>query len=400
MKHPRLIGLGIVLWIIYTGLVWQAFTARSPGGNDFMTHYAAWNAYMKYGLNPYSDEAALYAQQQIYGRPAKPTEDQNRLAYPFYSIALHGPFILIGDYALARAVYMTLLQVALLAGVGLVIRALHWRLSFGWMSLVCVWALFDYPQARGILLGQFAIFGFFSVAAVLYGLQHERDGLAGAVLVISTIKPTLVFLVVPYLLIWAAVRRRWRFVIGFGVTLGAAMAMSWLVLPTWLTDWLYRMENYAGYTVGQSPIWLLTHQVWPALGETGEWILAALLMGAVLAAWWRAFRAIEMDWFYWALGVTLVISNLIVPRSATTNYALLLAPTLWLFARLDQASRKYRAVIIGYMVLSVCGLWSLHLATIVGNQEQPIMFVPAPVVLGLALVVAGVLLSRKPPIDL
>src|SRR5713226_2156184 len=93
------VGLALAILVVwaagYTWGTWRYFTRPVPGGNDFLAHYTAWQAYLEQGLNPYSDAAALYTQQAIYGRPAGPGEDQNRLNYPFYSILLHGPFVLI-----------------------------------------------------------------------------------------------------------------------------------------------------------------------------------------------------------------------------------------------------------------------------------------------------------------
>ena len=90
-------------------------------------------------------------------------------------------------------------------------------------------------------------------------------------------------------------------------------------------------------------------------------------------------------WFYWSLGITLVVSNLIVPRSATTNYVLMFVPTLWIFAVLERSFTWGKIAVWISMLVSFVGLWWLHFATVVGNQEQPIMFIPYPLILGLVL---------------
>ena len=41
------------------------------------------------------------------------SRDQNLLVYPFYSVLVYGPFIFI-EYTVARAMFMTLLQAAVL----------------------------------------------------------------------------------------------------------------------------------------------------------------------------------------------------------------------------------------------------------------------------------------------
>ena len=377
----------IVLGVVYTWATWRYFTLKVPGGNDFLAmHYSVWQAYVQKGYSPYSDDAALYTQQMIRGRPALPGEDQNRLTYPFYSILLYVWFIWL-DYPLARAIYMTLLQVVLFIGIYMTLNLFQWKIR-GWLlAIVLAWSLLFYPVARGVILGQFAIVGFFSLAGALYYLMRKRDILAGSLLVISTIKPTLVFLVVPFLLIWAIFRRRWHFVISFvGIVIGLSLA-SMIVYPSWIGDWLYRIIRYSEYTVGQSPVWLLTHAAVPGLGQVGDLLITAFLIIGMLWTWWKAFRPGGEMWFYWSLGITLVVSNLIVQRSATTNYVLMFVPTLWIFAVLERSFTWGKIAVWISMLVSFVGLWWLHFATVVGNQEQPIMFIPYPLILGLVLLV-------------
>lgn len=371
----------------YSWATWRFFTSQVPGGNDFLTHYGAWQAYFFEGYSPYSEEAAIYTQRLIYGRPALPGEDQNRMAYPFYSILLHGPFVWI-DYELARAIYMVLLQVALFTGANLMLQVVGWRPPAWLLMLTLAWILLDYPQARGVILGQFAIFGFFSLALTLYWLKQGRDAWAGIALTLSTMKPTLVFLVIPFLLLWAVYQRRWRFVAAFLGGMIALVALSFLILPSWLSEWFLRIARYSEYTVGQSPVWLLTHQALPALGQTGELVLSALLLLGMLWAWLWGLRRRDQDGLLWALGITLVVSNLVVSRSATTNYVLMLVSWLWLFARLDQRRPAGRRLALAWMLISFVGMWWLHFATVVGNQEQAVMFLPEPLGLGLALLIA------------
>lgn len=403
MKRGRFSWIGLALLLVvaaaYTWATWQFFTRPVPGGNDFLAHRSAWDAYLRQGLSPYSDEAALHTQMAIRGRPALPGEDENRLTYPFYSILLHGPFVYIDDYALARAIYMTLLQAALFAGVLMSLDFVRWRPPVWLMALIMIWALLFYPVARGVLLGQFAIFAFFALAGTLFLLRRDRDVAAGALLVLTTFKPTLVFLVIPFLIIWAIFQRRWRFVAGFVGTLAILILGSLLLLPTWISEWLHRIGQYSAYTVGQSPVWLLTRVALPALGLTGEVVIVAVLCLGMLVAWWWAVRPGGEREFFWALAVTLIVTNLIVPRSATTNYVMLLGPILWSFAVLDRVpwrkkpdrhgrrpSPVARLTIVAILLLSFVSLWWMHFATVVGDQEQPIMFIPVPLALGLALV--------------
>lgn len=377
------IGLGIVLigivLVLYTWATYEFFTRRAPGGNDFLAHYAAWQVYFTQGVNPYSDQAALYVQHAIYGRPALPGEDQNRLNYPFYSILVHGPFALIQNYPLARAVYMTLEQVAVFIGIVLCLGLFRWRPPTVLLSSVLAWSLLNYHTARGVLIGQFALLAFSALAFTLFFLQNHRDLLAGIIFNITLIKPPLVFLLAPFLIVWSIHRRRWHFIIAFFTTLALLVAGSFLVLPTWFGDWFERVVHYTEYTANQSPIWT----VLTMLGLPGTILYVSILMGGLLWAWWQAWQTNDVAEFYWALGATLIVSNLISPRTATTDYVLMLVPTLGMFAALDRTPPWGRAVLVALLIVSLIGLWGLHIVTVQGNWEQAVMYLPWPLALGI-----------------
>lgn len=379
------VGLLILVAIFYTYATWQYFTIPVPGGNDFLAHYSVWDLYLREGVNPYSDEAALHTQELIRGRPAEPGEDQNRLTYPFYSIFIHGPFALV-DYTLARAIYMILLQGSIILGMILTLKLFEWQPK-GWILLTLfAWSILNYPEARSVILGQFAPIGYLSLVASLFLIKLRKDFLAGVVLVVSTIKPTLIFLLVPFLLMWAIGRRRGKVVLGFGIVLSFVSAVSLLLLPSWIGDWTSRVLNYPYYTGGESPVWLLTHEYVPMLGNAGELTLTVALCISLLYIWVRFLKLDEDKEFYWTLGITILISNLIVPRSATTNYVMFLLPIVGFFAAFDWMRKYGWALNAVIMVLSVVGYWGLHAATIIGNREQSILFLPIPVILGLLLI--------------
>jgi len=385
-KYKNLSGILSLLLVAFafTWATWIFFTQKVPGGNDFLAHYSVWQGYFRYGFSPYSDEAALYTQEIIYGRPALPGEDQNRLTYPFYSLIFHAP-LTIFEYPLARAMYMTVLASALIAGVRITLDLVNWKPESWLLGLLLAWTILFYPHTRGIILGQFAILGFLSLVGSLFLLKRQQDIFAGVVLVISTVKPTLVFLVIPYLLFYALVRRRFKFIAGFLVTLTILIAGSFVLEPGWMKEWIQRMSMYSAYTVGQSPVWILTHRITPVPGDRGETLLIVLILMGLFTSWWKAFRKDGNDRFLWTLGMTLVVSNLIVPRSATTNYVMMLAIVIWFFAALDRSSPKGKAAVACVMVASFAGYWWLHFTTVVGNQEQAVMFFPYPIIIGMVL---------------
>jgi hypothetical protein len=164
-----------------------------------------------------------------------------------------------------------------------------------------------------------------------------------------------------------------------------------LLLPTWPFEFWSNLNRYKVYGIGDNPVYLLTHQALPSLGAAGEWGITLLLAAGMLWSWWRTLRRGGEAHFYWALSITLIMSTLIVLRSSTSNYVMLLLPTIWVLAALDRrgfAGRKRwgRALVVLVLLCSFAGLWWLHFATVQGNQEQAIVFIPTPVLLGLVFV--------------
>jgi hypothetical protein len=385
LKYPNWIAAGLlaVVLVAYTWAQWHYFTARVPGGNDFMCHYGLWRACFRDHLNPYSDAAVLQTQLAIYGRPAHPGEDLNRLVYPVYSIVVYGPFILF-EYTLARAMFMTVLQVGLFAGVALTLRLLRWKPPLWMLMLVFGWALLNYHEARAVLLGQVAVLAYGWFAGLLYALEHKRDVLAGLLMVLLTVKPTLIFLLIPFLLLWAARRRRWRFLVAFFGGVGALSLIGLLFWPTWIQDWLRRMTDYGDYVRAFG----LLHQLAP--NAAIEYALMAAALAWIGWTWWQALRpAAANAETLWAIGVTTWTTNVIVARAASPNYVLMLLPTLWIFTVLDRrGGRAGRWIAALIMLAMLVGHWWLHFATVVGNVEQAGVFVPWPLALGAVLLVS------------
>jgi hypothetical protein len=387
-QRAGLVVLLLAVGAAYTWGTYQYFTLPFNGGNDFYSRYVAWRAFLLQGRNPYSDDVTHEIQMAINGRLAEPGEDENALIYPWYAVVVQWPLVFL-SWPWARAVYMVLSQAFVLAGLALTAQLLRWKLPPALLALTALWAILFYPEGRGIVLGQIVITQYFFGVLAIWLLKGRRDGWAGLCLALTTVRPTAAFLFVPFLLWHALARRRWRFIIAVAVSLAVLFFSGFIFLPNWLSDWLYRMARYTTYTIGQSPVWLLTHQA-TTLGTGWEWALTLLCLGVMGWAWWRAAHVPGGAAFHWALGLTLVISDLIVPRSATTNYIFLLFPTYLLFAAISRRWPRAGGWLIAALeVAGLVGLWWLFAATIRGDVEQPIMFIPLPVVVGLALVLGS-----------
>jgi hypothetical protein len=372
-----LVGLFLIGDIVAT---YAFFTSRYPGANDFASRWGGARAFWCDGLSPYSDESTRQIQLLIYGYAipsgAEQELDPGPFAYPFYTVFLLWPLIWL-PYPWAEAVWLVVLEVCLFVGLLLALRIHGWRPPRWLLACTAVWAFLFYPDARALILGQLAVFVFAMVALALWALKERRDILAGLCLALSTVKPQIVFLLVPLLLWWAVRRRRWRFGGSFLGGAGLLVGASWLAEPGWIAGFLRQMARYPSYTALGSPIWILTHITFPILGAWGEGVLSVLAMVFLAWAAWWAFRDGAAGAFGWAVGLCLIVTNLVALRTATTNYVVLLLPLVMAFRAL-QRGRMGAWLVLTVEVVLLVGLWGLFLTTVVDGFEHPVVYLPLP----------------------
>lgn len=380
VRWRTLVGIGAVAVIVVAGIwvTYSMFTSRFPGGNDLVPRWVGGRALILEGINPYSEEAALRAQVMLHGRAAeRPEEDLGNFTYPLYSLLFVWPLCLVDDFALARAIWMWVLLGGLAASAVVWLHTIEWRPRMGVWSLTIVWMLFLYHNFRAVLLGQYAVLIMLLVVAALWALKGERDGLAGILLALSTVKPPLVYLAIPWMLIWTAGKRRWRFWWGFGLSMVALMIGSAVLVPTWPLDMVRQMMAYPSFTVYGSLTFMIVRYAL-GLGPIVEIATMGLLGVGALVLGWQLWRG-SWEQMLWMLGLLLVLTDFFTPRIATTNYLMFAPWVLWAFERMARVwVRRGTWVVIGLMVVSLVGLWGLFLATIEGNFETAPVYYPFP----------------------
>jgi hypothetical protein len=357
-QRVLLVALALALFALNTWAVYTMLTSRA--------HIVVWDlhprwlglqAVLRNGANPYSDNVTLTIQQQMYGRPARPDEDQIAFAYPLHVMALVGPLALL-PLPVAQALWFSLLEMSLLTFFIVAPLAIGWRPPTWLLALTALFILGLYPDVWAMILGQISIVVAAFIALAWWGLRTQRWRLAGICLALATVKPQMTFLLVPALLIWAIHRRYWHFVISFAVALGALILLPALWLPNWPLEWLAAAGRYVGYTIFEPPLIMLTGSEWLA------GLIAALLVAWTVYCWLRApaKRTVNFDW---ALAMFITITALIAPRTSQANQLILLLPLFFVFTRLSRTG-SVAAVEIGLLV----GLWLISL-TLLPPRSSP-----------------------------
>ena len=378
-------GLAVIGVLIALTIANFRFAEQFPGGNDFLGRWMGARFWVRDGISPYDPQVGRASQQLIYGRAVdrEAGEDIQDFLYPFPAMVFFAPFGAL-PYTLARAIWMTILEVSLpiLALIGIALA--DWKPRRAVLVSLLFFSVFWYHGTRAVIVGQFAVIEALLMVGALLAIKRGSDPLAGILLGLSIAKPQMAVLFIPFVLLWAAWARRWPIVVWGVGTITGLLAVSVLLIPDWPVMWLRQLLEYPTYTNIGSPVEILA-DAFPSMSG-----VIAVAMGGALTLylfWEWAKAAGKADrWFQWAAALTIVVTNLVVFRTATTNYVVLLPALCLIFSILtDRWRAKGDVVVLLVMVALLFGLWGLFLTTIEGNVESPLMYLPVPILTLLGL---------------
>jgi len=374
----------LVLWINL--LVFYQFTLIAPGGNDSIPRWIGTKAWLYEGIDPYSAEVTSRSQKMIYGRLATAGEDQQKFVYPFYTILYYLPFVWM-KFEWARAVYMLILELAIIAMIVVSIKALDWSPPRWLMISTILFGILCYHSIRTIVLWQLAGICAFFITLALWGIKNKQDIIAGISLALASIKPQMVFLIIPFLFGCGLILKRWKISITMLVTLLVLVGGSFLLLPAWLSEMIRQIEDYAHYTDTVSPLHIITHTIFPLLGDKAEWALILILIVWLIYEWLQV-SSFESEHFIWVFMLTLIITNLIALRTATTNYLMMFPVLILLFQKLSISHiQKVNLWIWMIELVYLIGTWVLFIVTVQGREEQWQMYLPFPLFLLIGMII-------------
>ncbi len=348
-------------------------------GNDFLSHWVSLRTFLRDGTNPYGDEAARLAQQQAYGRLAKPGEDPLRLTSPLYSVVVYLPFVLIPQFEMAQAIWMTALELALVGLALLSVRLAGWRPGLLSMVVFAVFSMLWFHSVWPLLNGNIIILLALAFAGALMAIKSGLDEVAGMLLAFTTIQLPVFGLTLLFIVIWAISQQRTRIVAWlFGVWF-LLFAFALLLMPSWPLELARQLTNPATLHRVSSLQSALAYWL-PAMGSRLGWAVTALV-GVILAVEWFVFHRAEFRGFYWAACLTLVLSQWIGFPTGPKNFIILLPVLALVFAILEERwPRGGRLISLLSMLGLFAGEWALYVNGIGNGQPQPnlILFLPLP----------------------
>jgi hypothetical protein len=271
MMRNKIRGL-LLLVVVLIAVCFITGSRTVSGLTDFAAYWTASRQLVAH-QNPYAQGAVLEMERRLGFREPLPLIMRN----PPWA----APFVLplgLFQYSTAQRAWL----VVQLAMVGLSVQVL-WRMYAKQKRPVWVpWLVTAtfVPLAAVLALGQIGPLTLLGISLFLFAQERGWDGLAGASALLVALKPHVVFLFWPAMLIWSVRNRRWRLLLGFGASVFIASAVAIFFDPLIFTHY--------------QELWRDTAIVWSETPTLGG-VLCRMLPGQNWIVWLPAIVAVI--WF-------------------------------------------------------------------------------------------------------
>ena len=360
----RIVWIVLLVAVIVAPVVQLHFVNRAmpPAKADLVPVWIGARVALHHG-NPYSDQTTRQIQISYYGRPLRPSDNVNKMAYayPAHTLILFG-WIAPASWHTVRLIFLTLLPLLTALSVPLWLGAAGIHLSPPRMALTLALTLASWPVMWGIHQIQPTLVVACLVAAGCWLFRRNQLVPSGVLFALATIKPQLVGPLIAWLCLSAILRRRWSFLVSLFLTTAALLgAATWLV-PGWVPQWRAAMADYVVYRHLKPDLELLF----------GHWIglaLSLVIAAATAVTLWRGRKCPpDSPAFAGLCFLVLAATVCLVPNEMAMIYNhILLIPACFVLLFVEPATPLAASIrriavaqiVIDFAILPICALAAL-----------------------------------------
>lgn len=286
------------------GLLWanMLYVQHFPAGRQFEQVYQPARAYLVDGFSPFTRQSLTRTQVAVYGREATDGDYPFGLDIPFPLFAVILPFGLIGEKDLALAVWMLLVELAVLALPLAILRAAELAPRWPAFLLLVLLSTLWPPSLSAIVSGSIFPLVLLSLVCAVIALQRGSDELAGMLLALSMMRLEWLGPLFALVVFWVISQKRWRVLAGWGMTMILLNILAFIFLPSWPLEFIRStlLNLRSGFFPNTFEI------IESSLRGIGQRLAQLLLLGAVLLAGWEWVdaRYKHPRLLFWAFGLT------------------------------------------------------------------------------------------------
>jgi len=292
--------------------------------DDFAPRWVAAREWMRTGASPYSDSTHQATLDLLKVNGNEPNSlSQGRFYDPAWYVLFYLPISFV-PYTIARAIWMTFVELSLVLSVFLSIRLAGLKISIPELLIMSLLVLVFYPLFKSILtVSVNAPYVFLSLLAVY--LSRERQGtMAGLLFAICLwMVPPSLFLAILFM-IWLGARRDGSLAKIYFSSLAFLVVVSLILFPGWTSEWFATyLRLFPDFSWVRTPL-MVVGELFPGASAQIAIALSLVTLVMMLVEWYgigeREGRA-----FHWKLMLTL---NLLYLFNLTSEGIYL----IWLFA--------------------------------------------------------------------
>lgn len=236
-KHKKIIAILIlIIALVAVASQIKVFFEFAKATNVDFSSYWIMSKLLLSGQNPYDPELFFLMRKTIESE----TNYYVINWYPPWSLSIILPFGFL-PYPVSHALWLFISIVILLSCVILIWKVFGWNNKYYLFGLLIA---FTYsPLILSLHEGQIGILILIGILLFLYFEKNRMDLLAGLFVVLTLIKPHILYLFWLVLLIWILATRRWKIFIGISIGLIALIAISLLINSEIICQFLSSILN-------------------------------------------------------------------------------------------------------------------------------------------------------------
>ncbi len=295
--------------------------------DDFAPRWVAAREWMQSGSSPYSDSTHKATLNLLEENGNEPYGwSQGRFVDPAWFVLFYLPISFV-PFTIARAIWMTLVELSLVLSMLLSVRITGLKMSAPELLFVSVLGLVFYPLFKSVLTVSVTMpYIFLSLLAVY--LARERQATSAGFLFALTVwmVPLSLFLVVLFM-IWLAARRDNSLTKIFLSTIAFFFLVSLILFPGWAAEWFASvLRVFPDFSWIRTPL-MVFGELFPGASNQIA-ITISLVMFIVMLVEWYGIGEREGRGFHWKLMLTL---NLLYLFNLTSEgiYLIWLLPPLF-----------------------------------------------------------------------